>query len=430
MELNASKKLKSKKRLKMKHIRIRMDKLLIIADDFTGALDTGVQFAQRGASAIVFSEPIDVNFQRLDDNVSVVIVNSESRHIAAEFAYKRVLKITADAFSAGFSYVYKKTDSALRGNIGSELTAALDGSPYNNIKFIPAFPKMNRITKNGIQLIDGIPVSESVFGKGPFEPVLNSDVRQIISAQTSVDVSLNPNGEKRGICVYDASTDEDMRRIGEKLKVENLHLSAGCAGFATVLADLIGLKPVENTIPKLPEGLFIVSGSLNPVSSKQISYAERAGFPRIVLTSDQKKDSKWLEHDGNAVVSQIIQSIRTKGTCIVDVKSDSGDREVETLRKSICASIGHLFSKVIDSGLNVTFMCIGGDTLQAVFRVAGITSISPICEILPGVVLSEARHNNRSIFLLSKSGGFGDENLLVELGKYCCGEREKEAVCD
>ena len=34
-----------------------MVKLLIIADDFTGALDTGVQFAARGAATRVITDP-------------------------------------------------------------------------------------------------------------------------------------------------------------------------------------------------------------------------------------------------------------------------------------------------------------------------------------------------------------------------------------
>ena len=34
-----------------------MGKLLLIADDFTGALDTGVQFAARGAATSVVTDP-------------------------------------------------------------------------------------------------------------------------------------------------------------------------------------------------------------------------------------------------------------------------------------------------------------------------------------------------------------------------------------
>ena len=42
---------------KMKHIRDgSMKKLLVIADDFTGALDTGIQFAANGAGTEILTD--------------------------------------------------------------------------------------------------------------------------------------------------------------------------------------------------------------------------------------------------------------------------------------------------------------------------------------------------------------------------------------
>ena len=43
-------------------------------------------------------------------------------------------------------YIYKKTDSGLRGNIGKELEAALAAGGEEYLTFIPALPAMNRIT--------------------------------------------------------------------------------------------------------------------------------------------------------------------------------------------------------------------------------------------------------------------------------------------
>lgn len=60
-------------------------------------------------------------------------------------------------------YIYKKTDSALRGNIGAELGALVAASGQKILPFVPAFPQMNRITKGGIHYIDGVPVTESSF---------------------------------------------------------------------------------------------------------------------------------------------------------------------------------------------------------------------------------------------------------------------------
>ena len=76
--------------------------------------------------------------------------------------------------------IYKKTDSVLRGNIGAELSAALQASEAEYLAFVPSYPAMNRITKNGIHYVDEIPLSESIFGRDPFNPVTESDVAKLI----------------------------------------------------------------------------------------------------------------------------------------------------------------------------------------------------------------------------------------------------------
>ena len=118
-----------------------MVKLLIIADDFTGALDTGVQFAARGAATRVVTD-LAYDFTLADAEVLVMV--AETRHLPPEEAYDVVYRTARNAREAGIPYIYKKTDSALRGNIGSELTAVMDAAGSDTIAFLPAFPKMGR----------------------------------------------------------------------------------------------------------------------------------------------------------------------------------------------------------------------------------------------------------------------------------------------
>ena len=162
-----------------------MVRLLIIADDFTGALDTGVQFATRGATTRVVTNA-DYDFKQADAEVLVMV--AESRHLPPAEAYSMVYRAARNAREAGIPYVYKKTDSALRGNIGSELAAVMDAAEMTAMPFLPAFPKMKRVTRNGVHYVDGVPVAESVFGKDPFEPVTASALTEIIGSQTEKPV--------------------------------------------------------------------------------------------------------------------------------------------------------------------------------------------------------------------------------------------------
>ena len=154
--------------------------LLIIADDFTGALDTGVQFAAYGAATRVMVKD-QVDFASCD--AQVLVVDTETRHLPPEKAYQIVEELTRAACRAGIRYIYKKTDSALRGNIGAELAAVLQASNNRQLPFLPAFPQNGRTTRDGIHYVDGVPVTESPFGVDPFEPVRHGRMYRLSAAR-------------------------------------------------------------------------------------------------------------------------------------------------------------------------------------------------------------------------------------------------------
>ena len=104
-----------------------MLQLLIIADDFTGALDTGIQFRGKH-TALRFGQKAERFLKDLDADTSVLVIDAETRHLPPKRAAEIVGRITADAAAAGVRCIYKKTDSGLRGNIGAELAAALEAS--------------------------------------------------------------------------------------------------------------------------------------------------------------------------------------------------------------------------------------------------------------------------------------------------------------
>ena len=83
-------------------------KLLVVADDFTGGLDTGVQFARQGIATRVVVNPDGTgDWTQTDGEVLVAV--AESRHLSPEAAYATVFRIVAEARRAGIPYVYKKT---------------------------------------------------------------------------------------------------------------------------------------------------------------------------------------------------------------------------------------------------------------------------------------------------------------------------------
>jgi len=393
-----------------------MNKLLIIADDLTGALDTGVCFASAGISTCV-RLPGNANQQTTNEDYSVDVAIVESRHMQAGEAYEAVHETIRRMAGNRYTYIYKKTDSALRGNIGAELTATLDATKERTLYFIPAFPKMNRVVRQGVLYIDGAtPVSQSVFAMDPFNPVKHSAIRELIAEQTTQNAYIAAEAEEtydEGIAIYNAETDEDFIRIGQHLiRKIGARLFAGCAGFANALPRLIAFDTCDEAVPLSAGKLAVFCGSVNPISLVQCDSAEQAGYPRFHLQSA----GGFLDRE--MITNQITDASRRHEIVVLDTGAeDLGATDDEVLARSTVVAdyFSHVIADFLAMNPKVTLFIIGGDTLLAFARGLGIHSIMPVRELLPGVVLSRYSYGGEWRYLITKSGGFGAKSLFYEL---------------
>ena len=414
--------------------------LLIIADDFTGALDTGVQFAACGIPTRVVVDP-EIDFASI--HAKVLVVDTETRHLPAGQAYEIVSKLTRRACAAGVSFIYKKTDSALRGNIGAELAAVLKASGRKQLPFLPAFPQMNRLTQNGVHYIDGAPVTESPFGKDPFEPVRHSAVASLIASQTDLPAKSYPAlndhesaPDEAGILIFDAASVEDLARTGRQLAHRNLlAVSAGCAGFGAVLPELLGIEKGEPAkLPRLDSWLLIVCGSVNPITVAQMDWAQKAGFARLRLTPEQKlTPGYWQTGEGQKQLALIDEMLAANPYCIIETNDEGGNQltadyaarlgiDLETLRQRISGSLGNLVGGIFASPHLGTLLMTGGDTLLQCMNCVGVSQLEPICEMEKGVVLASFTYKGCTRRIITKSGGFGQESLFTDLARRIRGE--------
>lgn len=415
---------------------IGMIQLLIIADDFTGALDTGVQFAACGAKTRVVvgdAAIMQEDFTACD----VLVIDAETRHLPCETAYEIVSAITGAAIKEGIPHIFKKTDSALRGNVGSELTAVLRASGEAQLPFIPSFPQIGRTTEHGEYLISGIAVADSVFGTDPFEPVTESIVSKLIALQSEVPcyscpVPTDAFGvpSEEGIVIFDSKTKEDLQMILKALREKDmLHIMAGCAGFASILPEILDLAGREPcTMPPLDPRLLIVCGSVNPITLTQLGNAEKKGFIRYHLSPEQKlgKDY-WESEKGSRDIETIRQMLSNNPRCIIDSNDEgignaqtreyakSHDLGLDDVRLGISRSIGHIVQSIFDCPSLGTMLITGGDTLLQCMRYMDVNTLEPICEVESGIVLSKFSYEGNTRYVITKSGGFGSANLMIKI---------------
>ncbi len=417
-----------------------MIQLLIIADDFTGALDTGVQFASSGAATRVITGQ-NVSLTEYAGTCEVLVVDAETRHLAAAEAYTVVRGYASQAIALEIPHIYKKTDSALRGNIGAELTAVLDASGEEALPFLPAFPQMERNTVAGVHYIRGVAVAESVFGADPFEPVSCSNVAELIGLQSRTPAisypalaAENPLPEGTGIWIFDAASVEDLQQTAERLAKENkLHILAGCAGFAAVLPGLLRLgtgKP--RPIPALGENFTVICGSVNPITVAQVAYAERQGFSHQRLEPEQKLSSGyWQTPAGEEMLGKLRRMLESNPHRILDTNDPGTNQktadyaakfgmDIQDIRRAVSGTIGYLVSRLFTHEAVGTLLITGGDTLLQCMDYMGVHEIEPLGEMDAGVVLSRFTYQGITRYVISKSGGFGAESLLTDLAAALC----------
>ena len=426
-----------------------MVKLLILADDFTGALDTGVQFSGKGIRTQVV---VSGHWVEPDSDCDVMVIDVETRHVPKEKAYEIVNDVCQRAVKYGIRCFYKKTDSALRGNVGSELQAAADAVFGKNIVFVPAFPAMRRITVDGVHYIDGIPVKESVFGQDPFEPVMYDRVDELLRAtgyrggvigvskaerklQTAEDWKTQASEERRQkaaeaakqqLFLYDAETDADLDEIAEAVsKKSDIPILAGCAGFAAKLPELLKLPVKKSGDVKLKENLVFLCGSVNPITKSQIVYGEKMGIPRIHLKPEEKLEiSYWDQPEGLGKIRQLAKDGMQH--IIIDSNDEEGHNDtmeyaakkgysIEDVRVRISETLGYLLKKLIDAGMEGTYLITGGDTLIGFMKAIGVSELEPVNEIRPGCVLTSLNYQDKKHYVITKSGGFGQERLIEQL---------------
>ncbi|MCA1719391.1 MAG: four-carbon acid sugar kinase family protein [Actinobacteria bacterium] len=279
----------------------------IIADDLTGAADSGVQLVRSGyRTAVVFrGAPIPSG-----NDLDAVAVDTDSRSLPAGFAAKRVVEAGHAVREARI--VYKKIDSTLRGPIGAELAAAIGATRRSKVVVAPAFPSAGRETRGGTQLVHGEPVHETGLSKDPANPVLESHIPSLLAHAFRNVVALSVtevrNGEpirdalESNVCiVVDAESDADLEALVRAVPDPSPILWVGSAGLARALGEVY--PGARNGVPPgafaPASGVFAVVGSVNEVTREQLRrLSEEPGVAKVYLDTAALLSGSYDRYQG------------------------------------------------------------------------------------------------------------------------------------
>jgi uncharacterized protein YgbK (DUF1537 family) len=407
----------------------------VIADDLTGACDVGVQFRKHGLETVVLADVESlVDLQGVFD---VIVVDTETRNLTSEEAYRRVRRAVRLLRERNIKLVYKKIDSTLRGNLGAEIKAVMDELEVEAIVVAPAFPSQKRTLIDGRLLINGVPLKETEYAEDPLSPVRGSRLSTGPQSQTGEEVGeIHLSKVRRGvdqlvneirkyirkgtrIITVDAEIQSDLERIAQASAVTNA-LPCGSAGLASALSSWIFAQP----------RILVVSGSVNSVTLRQIETAVRMLKVEVIEPDlhGVLEDKGRISRAADALVKEAEVAIskgkdiiiRLAGSKSVISQIQEAGKRLGISRRDVADALLSVLSEAVKNLLKrqspACLILIGGDTSIRVINELGALGVRVERELLPGIPWGRiigGEHDGMRV--VTKAGGFGDNNTLVEI---------------
>ncbi|WP_431868730.1 four-carbon acid sugar kinase family protein [Nocardiopsis eucommiae] len=420
-----------------------MAQVLVVADDLTGANATGARFARTGMRvATVTPEHVS----RVAGDYDVVVANLDSRHVPAEQAADLVTDVVEAVWPVGL--VVKRTDTTLRGNVGAEIEATYDAVRERlpagtrvRVLFAPAFPGSGRITEDGVQLLDGVPLERSELANDPLCPMTTSLVSEILAAQSDLAVRHVPlrritqemltaellAGDEP-VVLCDASTEQHLTDIAEAAAAA--HHAEGIVWVAVdpgptgaLLAYALRLRGQAGSRGPL----LAVAGSTTDLTRRQLATVARTGAVRFVDLDAVALSDPDSDHP-DQVARELTDHLSSSGfpeICVLRVVTTAARvRELPAqARAELPGRVARLVADVVNdladsvgpqalpSGLYLT----GGDLTASLLDELDVHAFDVGGEIVPLAVhghLSGGPLDGTPV--VAKGGLVGDDITLVE----------------
>jgi 2-keto-3-deoxygluconate transporter len=405
--------------------------LLVIADDLAGAADCAAACARGGLEAVVMLRTGEL------PRAQVVAIDAHTRCRSEEEATAEMKRLTLE-HGGPEKLVFKKVDSTLRGHVAAELAAMLDARRQTMRErpvaiFAPAFPAHGRTVVGGALLVHGVPLQqsdvwmrergtaaaniESMLGRaGLRSTVAGLETVRADSVRTGgLERAMASAARNADVLICDAETEEDLARIAAaSMMLGRGAVWVGSAGLAQHLPGAAGWKAeVAAAAPELALGptLFVV-GSLSRVSREQ---AERlVALPevrtvRVSMATLLAGAQSWPQQE------QALERALANGEDVLVMPEDDVILNYED-GLAIAGALARFVSVGADRA--GALVATGGETARAVLDAWGIARLRLRGEVEAGVPFYVADDWRRAMPVVTKAGGFGGPDALVECRRF------------
>ena len=385
-------------------------RVAIVADDLTGTLDCAGPFAARGCATWAVVDASACTRAQLAA-AQVVSINCASRHLPAAQAAAAVRDAIERLCPPQAPILIKKIDSTLRGNVAAETLAALQAGGRANAIVLPAFPAQGRTVRNAVVHVAGIPLAQTGFARDalsppPLEPLdrvfgAAAPQARVARVASGGPFELATRGQPPHVLVVDSETDAELqasvRAIGERLGECVLVGSAGIAGAVAQVCVAAGPAPAR---PRVAGQVLFVVGSRAEQSAAQVAaLKERATVAVFDAPDGLVPAADLARSDAPALVLRATPGSSATPSDAGTVAARLAQASVDLLRRR---PIGAL-------------LATGGDTALAILRALSRPALQVMGDLMPGIPYCRIEDDGRTLWWLTKAGGFGTRATLVEV---------------
>lgn len=416
-----------------------MKQIVIVADDLTGACDTGIQFRKRGLQTRVLVDPGSCDMLQ-PEAFPVYSINTDTRSASPEQARKITEELLEQLLQIGEFHYYKKVDSVLRGNIAQELEAFFTYLKPDFALIAPAFPKTGRWLLDG-QLHIGGTREDPELVVDAIERITSGTTRRCGSlrldiirqgAEAVVQEAERLYRQGRTLIVADTWCESDLETLAEAVEMLGSRcICVGSGGLAGHLAHKLVPAAQVDELPPVCEsngGVFaVVVGSRHPVTVAQVQRLKQEIPMDTHLLPVADITEKNVGHRVEALFSEKRETSSDVVLLTTDQIYNSSENCTDLLQKnafnrSILDGIGLAIHRLAQNSPIRGMIATGGDIASEILRRLKLNHIDLVSEPIPGIVIGRAGDPCGKGFLLAtKSGGFGESDAYLKLYRYMTG---------
>jgi uncharacterized protein YgbK (DUF1537 family) len=375
--------------------------IAVIADDFTGAAEIA-GIGRRYQLTVQLCMGVALNAE-----ADLIVISTDSRSMSLEDALVATNLAIQSLMPLQPIWIYKKTDSVLRGYVVDELILQMELQKMNRAILLAANPSLGRTIQNGCYFIHGVSIEQTNFNTDPEFAIHQPEIQYMLRAGESVHLhiaKMNTLLPQNGIIVGEASTIEDLAYWITTTNENTILAGAGDAFEMLLIQHTQLSKRSIHSVCNMQLPALYLNGSKCSDSDQLFRNKDASVllyFSAAILSG--KEDVEW-----DATINDRFQENKKVLIAIDDQIVQQLKIPALALRNRIAVIIKNIITQ-----WDVKELCIeGGATAAAILQALDLVNFIPKNELARGVIRMKATNTN--LYITVKPGTYILPETIVQ----------------